>query len=47
MILMPIVYVSDMERSMRSTSRSGSSLIVRDPDGLEIQVNEHDRSLHA
>jgi catechol 2,3-dioxygenase-like lactoylglutathione lyase family enzyme len=25
----------------------GRSLIIRDPDGLEIQVNEHDRSLHA
>jgi catechol 2,3-dioxygenase-like lactoylglutathione lyase family enzyme len=23
----------------------GRSLVVRDPDGLEIQVNEHDRSL--
>jgi catechol 2,3-dioxygenase-like lactoylglutathione lyase family enzyme len=25
----------------------GRSLILRDPDGLEIQVNEHDRSLYA
>jgi catechol 2,3-dioxygenase-like lactoylglutathione lyase family enzyme len=25
----------------------GRSLIIRDPDGLEIQVNEHDRSLYA
>jgi catechol 2,3-dioxygenase-like lactoylglutathione lyase family enzyme len=25
----------------------GRSLILRDPDGLEIQVNEHDRSLDA
>jgi catechol 2,3-dioxygenase-like lactoylglutathione lyase family enzyme len=25
----------------------GRSLILRDPDGLEIQVNEHDPSLYA
>jgi predicted enzyme related to lactoylglutathione lyase len=25
----------------------GRSLILRDPDGLEIQVNEHDRSLYT
>jgi catechol 2,3-dioxygenase-like lactoylglutathione lyase family enzyme len=25
----------------------GRSLILRDPDGLEIQVNEHDESLYA
>jgi hypothetical protein len=25
----------------------GRSLLLRDPDGLEIQVNEHDRSLYA
>jgi catechol 2,3-dioxygenase-like lactoylglutathione lyase family enzyme len=25
----------------------GRSLILRDPDGLEIQVNEHDQSLYA
>jgi catechol 2,3-dioxygenase-like lactoylglutathione lyase family enzyme len=42
-----------MERFADSLARPiadeafGRSLIVRDPDGLEIQVNEHDRSLHA
>jgi catechol 2,3-dioxygenase-like lactoylglutathione lyase family enzyme len=25
----------------------GRSLVLRDPDGLEIQVNEHDHSLYA
>ena len=25
----------------------GHSLILRDPDGLTLQVNEHDRELHA
>jgi catechol 2,3-dioxygenase-like lactoylglutathione lyase family enzyme len=25
----------------------GRSLIIQDPDGLQIQVNEHDRSLYA
>ena len=25
----------------------GRSLVIRDPDGLEIQVNEHDRELYA
>jgi catechol 2,3-dioxygenase-like lactoylglutathione lyase family enzyme len=25
----------------------GRSLVLRDPDGLEIQVNEHDQSLYA
>jgi hypothetical protein len=25
----------------------GRSLVLRDPDGLELQVNEHDRELYA
>ena len=62
---MPVVYVSDMDRSARFyqalgfelSSRSahwtelqagdGAVLALRDPDGLEIQVNEHDTELTA
>jgi catechol 2,3-dioxygenase-like lactoylglutathione lyase family enzyme len=29
-----------------SSEAFGRSLVLRDPNGLEIQVNEHDRELH-